>query len=66
VNNFVVNEITFIANKKLAYSVICITINFMQPQLDIVETFHVSDIINNNDSDMDPTVGKRKIYDSAD
>lgn len=47
VHDFVLNQITLVPNKKLADTVIRISVYFTQPLLDIVETFHLSNIINN-------------------
>lgn len=47
IHNFILNQITFVSNEKLAYTVICISINFTQPLLDIVEALHFSNIIHN-------------------
>lgn len=47
VHNFVLNQITFVANQKLANTVVCISVDFIQPLFDIVEALHFGNIIHN-------------------
>ena len=39
-------QVTFVAHQQLVHILICIPIYLVQPRFDIVEAFHVSDIIN--------------------
>lgn len=46
-NDFVSSKITLVSNQKLVHILTCVTINFVQPLLNIAEALLVSYIINN-------------------
>lgn len=45
-DNFLGSQIAFVSNKELIDIITCISIDFIQPLLDIVETLLISHIVN--------------------
>jgi hypothetical protein len=49
-NNFLVRHIAFVSNQQLVHTLCGISVNLLQPLLDIVERVHVRDIVNDTDA----------------
>jgi hypothetical protein len=49
-DNFLVRHIALVSNKQFIYTLRCVSVNLLQPLLDIVERVHVCDIVDNADA----------------
>lgn len=56
-HSFLVLHVTFVSDKKLVDPFGGISVDFLQPLLDIVERVHVGHIINNADAMSTPVIG---------
>ena len=50
VNDFFVSHIALVADEQLIDTLRCISVNFLQPLLDIIEAVHIGDVVDHADT----------------
>lgn len=57
-DNFLVRHITLVSNKQLVHTLSGVSVNLLQPLLDIVEGVHVRDVVDDTDAMCATIVGR--------